>query len=676
MDSTHRQDLALRQGPHTILNGNTTDTSEPSCDYNAYTIGWIVALHNELTAAMAMLDEECQQPKNFVQNSTDMNCYSWGRIGAHYVVIASIGEGSYGIAAATRTAASMVHSLPHIRFGLMVGIGAGVPRWEPGYELVDIRLGDVVVSQPVHKSGGVEQYDLVKLKADGQVEPIGHLASPPAALLNGLTKLKATQRRTGSKLPRILAAALENSPLLADRGENDGDAAFIHQGLQNDRLFASTSTHVENAKAQAQPLLLPDQHREDTIEYSDCALCDPQQEIKRPYRKDTNPRIHYGIIASGNSLVKDSVSRDQILQNIGTQCLCFEMEAAGLMNHFPCLVIRGICDYADSHKKDRWQNYAAMVAAAYAKELLSVMDVRNVEQSERVDEILGIVSQIQTNTRDTNQMFHAMSASNRSRDIRSLLSPPEPSIDHNTACGLHHGDTGKWFLEGPEYLDWKAKPHSSLWLHSRPGCGKTILSSTIIEDLQSNVAVSLYFYFTFNDKNKQSLDQAIRSLIIQLYHQNKDAKEYLDSIFEQRVSSTQPTTDRLCSWFTDMAKKAGEVWIVLDALDERDVAHEYQHGQALKGKGILPWIKALLKSEVINFHVLVTSRPEDDILHALGDSIPKGMQIPLRNKSINADIREFIESTIRNWGGPRGWQTSEALLKEVINHLIRKADGM
>ena len=59
--------------------------------------------------------------------------------------------------------------------------------------------------------------------------------------------------------------------------------------------------------------------------------------------------------------------------------LCVEMEAAGLMDDFPCLVIRGICDYADSHKNKRWQPYAAATAAAYAKELLSTIPAHVVE---------------------------------------------------------------------------------------------------------------------------------------------------------------------------------------------------------------------------------------------------------------------------------------------------------
>lgn len=83
-------------------------------------------------------------------------------------------------------------------------------------------------------------------------------------------------------------------------------------------------------------------------------------------------KFHYGIIASGNLLIRDGAERDKISKNLGG-ILCFEMEAAGLMNSFSCLVIRGICDYADSNKNKKWQRFAAVTVALYAKKLLSIM---------------------------------------------------------------------------------------------------------------------------------------------------------------------------------------------------------------------------------------------------------------------------------------------------------------
>jgi len=84
--------------------------------------------------------------------------------------------------------------------------------------------------------------------------------------------------------------------------------------------------------------------------------------------------------------MKDALIRDRLAAE--KDVLCFEMEAAGLMNHFPCLVIRGICDYSDSHKNKEWQGYAAMAAAAYAKDLLSRIAPNRVEAEKRASELL------------------------------------------------------------------------------------------------------------------------------------------------------------------------------------------------------------------------------------------------------------------------------------------------
>jgi hypothetical protein len=89
-----------------------------------------------------------------------------------------------------------------------------------------------------------------------------------------------------------------------------------------------------------------------------CDKCDSEHEIKREEREVIDPEIHYGLIASGHTLVKNAIARDTILRELEDKRICLEMEAAGLINTFPCLVVRGICDYANSHKNDRWQRYA------------------------------------------------------------------------------------------------------------------------------------------------------------------------------------------------------------------------------------------------------------------------------------------------------------------------------
>jgi len=99
------------------------------------------------------------------------------------------------------------------------------------------------------------------------------------------------------------------------------------------------------------------------------------------------------LIASGDKVIKNAQWRDEIAaklkQEIGDECICFEMEAAGLIINFPCLVIRGISDYSDSHKNDRWQNYAAMTAAAYARELVDMVQLDEVADAKEAREVIG-----------------------------------------------------------------------------------------------------------------------------------------------------------------------------------------------------------------------------------------------------------------------------------------------
>jgi nucleoside phosphorylase len=98
--------------------------------------------------------------------------------------------------------------------------------------------------------------------------------------------------------------------------------------------------------------------------------------------------VHYGLIASGNQVVKDANLRDSLDECPDGNVLCIEMEAAGLVNHFPCIVIRRICEYADYGKNRDWQEYAAVVAAAYAKELLGEAQTSDINGEHPVKEFL------------------------------------------------------------------------------------------------------------------------------------------------------------------------------------------------------------------------------------------------------------------------------------------------
>jgi nucleoside phosphorylase/Tfp pilus assembly protein PilF len=298
-----------------------------------YTVGWICALSSELTAAMAMLDEE-HLPLS--QHKHDDNAYTLGRIGEHNIVMACLPAGQMGTNSAATVAAQMKNSFGGIRFGLMVGIGAGVPSEEH-----DIRLGDVVVSKPGKQNGGVVQYDFGRTIEDGRFVHTGSLNAPPSVLLTAVNALQARHNLRGNRLVHYLSVM--DTPKLKRK--------YTYQGEDNDQLFEAAYNHVGTS--------------------STCEQCDISKLVERHARDDTAPIVHYGTIASANQVIRDGSARDHLRREF--DILCFEMEAAGLMNNFPCVVIRGVCDYADSHKNKRWQEYAAATAAAYAKELLSII---------------------------------------------------------------------------------------------------------------------------------------------------------------------------------------------------------------------------------------------------------------------------------------------------------------
>ncbi|KAJ5392673.1 ankyrin repeat protein [Penicillium cosmopolitanum] len=114
--------------------------------HNDYNVGWIYALSKEQTAATAMLDWRHADLPNPPNNP---NTYTLGSVGKHDVVIVCLPKGQIGNNSAATVATSMISTFPSVKFGMMVGIGGGVPP--------KVRLGDVVVSTPVGQFPGVVQ---------------------------------------------------------------------------------------------------------------------------------------------------------------------------------------------------------------------------------------------------------------------------------------------------------------------------------------------------------------------------------------------------------------------------------------------------------------------------------------------------------------------------------------
>ncbi|OGM41916.1 hypothetical protein ABOM_009804 [Aspergillus bombycis] len=303
-----------------------------------YTIGWISTLTEELMVAMAMLDEEHGRPQSTPRDDT--NAYHLGKVGDHNVVMACLPGGQWGIGPAAIVAENMRRTFKNIRFALLVGIGGGVPSKQK-----DIRLGDVVVSYPTGTYTGIVQYDYGKLGTNGRVQRKDRFRAPPQKILAAVDLLMAYHMRSKKPINNMLG-------IINELGD---EYAYPEERFAPDLLYRADYEHDPEAET--------------------CDSCDRQALIPRNARHSPcKPHVHYGVIASGSMVINSGIERDKIGQRYKNSILCFEMAAAGVMNNLPCLVVRGISYYSDSHENDRWRKRAIAVASAYAKELLLVIE--------------------------------------------------------------------------------------------------------------------------------------------------------------------------------------------------------------------------------------------------------------------------------------------------------------
>ncbi|KAH7146212.1 nucleoside phosphorylase domain-containing protein [Dactylonectria macrodidyma] len=328
-------------------------------DPNKYTVGWVCAITTESVAAQLFLDEKHDGPEYVATG--DNNDYTLGKVGKHNVVIAVIPDAEYGVSSATAVAKDLQHSFLNVRVVLMVGIAGGAPSPKN-----DIRLGDIVVSSPRNGKPGVLQYDFGKAIQGQEFKQTGCLSLPPSVLRTAVSGLRAQYEvNCGHQLEEAIDGVLKKKSRLQKK--------YTRPHQSTDRLCDSEITH---------PLASED---------SCVAVCgdDSSTLMPRHQRAENEDAlaIHFGLNASGDKLMKDAVVRVKFAKE--NDVLCFEMEAAGLMNQCPCLVIRGICDYSDTHKTKEWQGYAATAAAAYAKDILYRIHPKKIEEVKELSEALS-----------------------------------------------------------------------------------------------------------------------------------------------------------------------------------------------------------------------------------------------------------------------------------------------
>ncbi|KAJ5750851.1 hypothetical protein N7533_007879 [Penicillium manginii] len=491
----------------------------PAARRKIYTVAWICALSIEMAAARAVLDT-IHEPLPALAD--DSNTYVFGNVQGHNIVIACLPTDQYGIVNAANVATNIKRTFPAIRVGLMVGIGGGVPSQ------VDVRLGDIVVGTRVM------QTDLGKVIHEDHWQQLERTAIPRIphqSLGTAVTALRAKHEFEPSRIPSILQQKFEGCQ--------------FGYPVSPDRLFQADYHHKG-----------PNPN---------CDECDHSKLVLRSTRVSKDPSIHYGAIASGSQVIKNSLFRDKVARQLNV--ICFEMEAAGLMDIIPCLPIRGICDYSDSHKSKEWQKYAAATAAAYAKELLEGLPVTEIDK-EKIH-IPTTPDHIDRITQPEDQ---------RRRILKSLRFAQMD--DRRSNVRMAHQKTCQWFLSHPDYKAWLDPENLThlgfLWISGKPGAGKSTIMKFILSKQAGlkNVVTASFFFNARGEALERSVIGMYRSLLLQLLDGFPDLQMVLD---DPRLVPTQD--EKVClplDVLKDLLQKAVDFLgqrsftCLIDALDECD----------------------------------------------------------------------------------------------------------
>ncbi|KNB13727.1 hypothetical protein FOXG_20899 [Fusarium oxysporum f. sp. lycopersici 4287] len=307
-------------------------------DRHGFEVAIICALPLEADAIEALFDY-CWDSNGppFGKAAHDTNSYLTGMIGCHNVVLVRMpGTGKAHAAAATSNCRA---SFPNAKIALVVGVCGVAPFKRNGEEIV---LGDVVISE------GIIQYDFGR-RLPGQFVPkegpLDSLGRPNQEIRGVLARAKGISGRQllVSEMTRSLSILRQNPEFCAE-----------YPGVVYDRLFEASYRHSEDHKP---------------CEQGGCnGKLVPRCRLQ-PKGPNPTPAIHFGLMASGDSVMKSGEDRDREVE--ARDIVAFEMEGAGVWDTLPCIVIKGACDYADSHKSKVWQRYAAATAAACAKAFLS-----------------------------------------------------------------------------------------------------------------------------------------------------------------------------------------------------------------------------------------------------------------------------------------------------------------
>ena len=282
----------------------------------------------------------------------------------------------------------------------------------------------------------------------------------------------------------------------------------------------------------------------------------------------------------------------------------------------------------------------------------------------------GTVLEIKDAVSDMRDQAGATQTEKQRQEIRQWLSAPDPSTNHARASNSRQGTTGSWFLESEAFARWKAQ-RSFLWMNAKPGAGKTVLSSTIINQVRQEFSpmdnsALVYFYFDFNDHQKQNPENMIRSLILQVFDQCRVAFDKLRPLFSScNDGGKHLDITGLVEVFKDIVHELDKTFIILDALDECPQSQE-----------LFKIIEQIHGCDSQDLHILTTSRNLTNVAEALDPLTNPEDRVSIDAALVNNDILAYVDERLQYDTGLKRWKSMPQVQTEIRGTLMKKADGM
>ncbi|KAK1242929.1 hypothetical protein MKX08_005741, partial [Trichoderma sp. CBMAI-0020] len=634
-----------RQSPIRRIDNMANSSLPPPSSRDEFEIAIICALAIEYDAVALLIDEFWDKDGDkYGRAIGDSNIYTTGRMSSFDIVLVLLPN--TGKVSAASAASSFRSSFPKITLALLVGTCGGVPYTKDNEEVL---LGDVVISKTVIQYDIGRQYSHEFLTKDTLEDRLGR---PGPNVRSILTVVETNHGR--ERLESRAAVLLEQLQRHAGRKNLRKPVKYEYPGTLRDRLFRSCYAH----KHQVLPFRCCDEvpcDRSHTLSCVDLG-CEDDHLVQRQRLNDQAQKlsIFIGHFGSGDTILNSGTYRDQVAQHHGL--LAFEMEGAGIWDELPCIIVKGISNYADGHwnADSNWQHFAAATAAATARALIEWYP-----KTDRPHPPLVIIEQRRKRTREEDECLRDMHVTDPSLDKKRI---------EDTNGGLLK-DSYIWILSNADFTQWRDDPDGGLlWIKGDPGKGKTMLLCGLIDELQAGGVTRLYYFFCqASDSRLNSATKVLCSLIYSLACEDEltlayvmDKYKYAGRELFNNTNSWTALSQILTHILRDMSME-GKVFII-DGLDEcvTDLPLLLDFIAQAPGLSEAKWI--------------VSSRNWPNIEEKLNTSSKKlPLSLELNEQSISNAVRVYIQHKVHDLAKLKNLDQNSR--DAVQNHLLANANG-